>query len=77
MNNNNLFRIPTSPKCFSVGSCKNDVQYSNNTIRYDTIKYNAISFFQCRFLVNFFRKVLNLGKESMFLIRVIEVVEVL
>ena len=37
-NNNNLFRITTSPKCFSVGSCKNYVQYSNNTIRYYAIR---------------------------------------
>ena len=44
-NNDNLFTTPTSPKCFSVGSCKNYVQYCNNTIRYDTI-----SFFQCSFL---------------------------
>ena len=26
-NNNNLFRIPTSPKCFSVGSCRNYVTW--------------------------------------------------
>ena len=31
-NNNNLFMIPTSPKCFSVGSCKNYVQYNTITI---------------------------------------------
>ena len=61
-NNNNLFRIPTSPKRFSVGSCRNYVQYNAiqyNTMRYNTIQYNAIryairydtiSFFQCSFL---------------------------
>ena len=51
-NNNNLFRIPTSPKCFSVGSCKNYVQYNAiqyNTMRYDT-RYDTSSFFQCSFL---------------------------
>ena len=36
--NNNLFRMPTPPKCFSVGSCKDYVQY--DTIRYDIIHYN-------------------------------------
>ena len=49
-NNDNLFRIPTSPKCFSVGSCKIDAQYSNNTIqcdtiRYDTTRYDTISYY--------------------------------
>ena len=61
--NNNLFRIPTSPKCFSVGSCRNYVQYNTiqyntiqynairyNTMRYNTIRYDTISFFQCSFL---------------------------
>ena len=40
--NNNLFRIPTSPKCFSVGSCRNYVQY--NAIQYNTIQHNAIRY---------------------------------
>ena len=43
-NNDNLFRIPTSPKCFSVGSCKIDAQYSNNTIQCDTIRYDTIRY---------------------------------
>ena len=38
-NNNNLFSIPTSPKCFSVGFCKYYVQYSNNIIQCNTIRY--------------------------------------
>ena len=41
-NNNNLFRIPTSPKCFSVRSCKNYVEYSNNTIQYNAMRCDAM-----------------------------------
>ena len=41
-NNNNLFKIPTSPKCFSVESCINYLQYSNNTIQCDTIRDDTI-----------------------------------
>ena len=37
--------IPTSPKCFSVGSCKNYVQYSNNTIQYNAIRYDTIPYY--------------------------------
>ena len=40
--NNNLFRIPTSPKCFSVGSCRNYVKY--NAIQYNAIQYNTIRY---------------------------------
>ena len=58
LNNNKLFRIAASPKCFSVGSCKNYVEY-------DTIQiYNTIQLVSS---MQFFT-VLNLGREWVFLI---------
>ena len=40
INNDNIFRIPTSPNCFSVGSCRNCVHY--NTIKCDAMRCDAM-----------------------------------
>ena len=55
-----------------MGSFKNYVQCSNNTIRYDKQLVNAVFYSYC-----FFRKFLNLGRESVFLVKCIFLVKCL